>query len=349
MDTDIRPNENFPSVTNLISENNDFFICPKCEGHLKLNEANGIECIKCNQRFNTENGIPLLFWPTEQDSGKRDVTDIVKSFYEKTPFPNYNDLDSVSSLRAKAEKSVFARLLDEQIPYDAKILEVGCGTGQLSNYLSIAGQRTMFGADMCLNSLKLGNDFRQKNSLNKGVFHQMNLFRPVFKPGSFDFVISNGVLLTTNDPYAAFRSISRLVKKDGYIIIGLYNTFGRLITDLRRIIFRITGDRFLFLDPRFREALNDARKKAWLYDQYKHPHETKQTFGEVLKWFDESGVEFICSIPKCKAFDSFSPNEELFKKHQQGTMFDCFIVQLGMIFTGSYEGGFFTMIGRKKS
>ena len=51
----------------------------------------------------------------------------------------------------------------------------------------------------------------------------MNLFRPVFKAETFDVVICSGVLHHTSDPLTGFQSISKLVKKGGYIIIGLYN------------------------------------------------------------------------------------------------------------------------------
>ncbi len=46
----------------------------------------------------------------------------------------------------KARDGLFARLLNEQIPYDARVVEVGCGTGQLTNFLSIA-HRSVLGVD----------------------------------------------------------------------------------------------------------------------------------------------------------------------------------------------------------
>jgi len=48
----------------------------------------------------------------------------------KTSFPNYDDLDSVGSLIEKARRGVFAKLLDDQIPFGAHVIECGCGTGQ---------------------------------------------------------------------------------------------------------------------------------------------------------------------------------------------------------------------------
>lgn len=337
------------AVPSLMIQYKDIFICPACSRGLNVSSDHCmIECPRCNISFKCENGIPLLFCPNEWGP-KTDVTEDVKSFYEKTPFPNYEDVDSKWRLREKAEKGIFARLLDEQIPQGAMVLEVGCGTGQMSNFLGIKGGRTVFGTDVCLNSLKLGQEFKEQNSIDGVAFLQMNLFRPMFKPESFHLVICNGVLHHTSDPFLGFKSILKLVLKGGFIIIGLYNTFGRIPTDIIRFIFRLSGDRFKFLDSRLRdESLEHVKRHTWFMDQYKHPHESKHTIGEVLDWFGQSGVEFINSIPKAKAFEPFSPEEKLFKANQKGTSLDHLFVQLGMLLKGGSEGGFFIMIGRKR-
>lgn len=323
------------------------FICPLCGDLLKIS-AEALNCASCGRRWLIENEIPHLFWKDEWQNKPTDVTESVKAFYEKTPFPNYDDLDSTASLRQKAEKGIFARLLDEQIPYNAKILEVGCGTGQLSNFLASTWGRTVVGIDLCFNSLKLAQDFKKKNSINNVTFAQMNLFKPAFQKESFDFVISNGVLHHTSNPYLGFQSISKLVKRGGFIIIGLYNKYGRLQTDLRRFVFKLSGNRFKFIDPHLREDISGGKKTAWFMDQYKNPHESKHTIGEVLKWFRETGFEFMNSIPKSIATETFSKNEELFITHAAGGNIDHFLAQAKLIFSGGKEGGFFIMIGKKR-
>ena len=275
------------------------------------------------------------------------IRDLIKSFYEETPFPNYEELESTADLMEKAQQGVFARLLNEQTPFNIRVLEAGCGTGQLSNFLATAA-REVFGTDMCLNSLKLAQEFKKRNDLHRAGFYQMNLFRPIFRPESFHLVISNGVLHHTSDPFGGFKSIGRLVKKGGYIIVGLYHKHGRIITDLRRGVFTITKDRFKFLDPRLRADIGDAKKNAWFKDQYKNPHESKHTVGEVLAWFERSGFEFVNAIPKLTIFSPFSEQEPLFKNQEQGTFIDHLLVKSKLVFTGSKEGGFFIMIGRKK-
>jgi len=336
------------AVPSLLAQHVNILICPSCGGSLGIhNDHLKIECSNCEYSFQFENGIPLLFWPNEWDS-KIDVTEVVKSFYETTPFPGYEDIDSSSSLRQKAEQGVFARLLDEQIPHGWMILEAGCGTGQLSNFLGTTWGRTVFATDVCLNSLKLGQGFRGKNQIDNVAFIQMNLFRPVFKPASFDLVICNGVLHHTSDPFLGFQTISRLVKRGGFVIVGLYNKYGRIPTDIRRAVFRLSGNRFRFLDSRLREEnISEVRKHTWFMDQYKNPHESEHTIAEMLNWFDRSGIEFINGIPKPVAFEAFSPEEKLFSANPKGTRLDHFLVQLGMLLNGGKEGGFFTMIGRK--
>jgi SAM-dependent methyltransferase len=327
-------------------EHIDIFACPACLASLAITE-NLIRCSGCHRIFKTEDGIPLLYWPSDSNQDEN-VTNIVKQFYEENPFPNYEETESIVDLRQKAAKGVFTRLLDEQIPFNIRALEIGCGTGQLSNFLSIP-QRFVFGTDICLNSLKLANRFRIKNDLQRAGFYQMNLFKPIFKEGSFPLVICNGVLHHTNYPFGGFRSISKLVRKYGYLIVGLYNKFGRINTDIRRTIFNISGDRFKFLDPQLRKPrLGNLKKNTWFMDQYKHPHESKQTVDQVLGWFEKCGFDFINSLPKFQAFKAFSENEKLFGKKPKGNIFDHLILQSQMFFSGSPEGGLFIMIGKKK-
>jgi SAM-dependent methyltransferase len=178
----------------------------------------------------------------------------------------------------------------------------------------------------------------------------MNLFRPAFHPESFDLVICNGVLHHTSDPLLGFESILGLVKQGGYVIIGLYNRYARLPTDFKRLLFKITAGRFKFIDHRMRDMrISQTRKQAWFMDQYRHPHESSHTFGEVLGWFRKNAVEFLNSVPKARAGDSFTSQESLFDSNPEGSWFDHLAVQSGMLLSGGAEGGFFLMIGGVRS
>jgi carbamoyltransferase len=319
--------------------------CPSCGGEL-VARGDAAECAACRHTFTSEDGIWRLFWPHERTEG--DVTDAVKQFYEEHPFPNYDDHDSLRSIISKSRRGVYARLLGEQIPYNARVLEVGCGTGQLTNFLGV-GCRTVVGTDLCMNSLRLADKFRREHGLDRVRFVQMNLFRPALRQEQYDVVLCNGVLHHTSDPRGGFRSIARLVRPGGHIVIGLYNKYGRLLLDSRRVIFRLTGGRFQWIDPYLRTTrMSEGKRDAWFADQYLHPHESKHTMGEVLDWFDESGFDFVNAVPKTRARDRFSTEERLFEPAERGTAVDHALAQAKLFFTGSREGGFYIMIARKR-
>ena len=300
------------------------------------------------RRYPVVDGIPSLFAPNEWPQGRSDVTDMVKSFYEETPFPNYDDLDARESLRTKANRGVFARLLDEQIPRPAMVLEAGCGTGQLSNFLGMNWGRTVIGADLCLNSLRLAKSFRDRCSIANVQFVQMNLFRPPFPDETFDLVVSNGVLHHTSDPEGGFHSIARKLKPGGYVIIGLYNWLGRLPTLWRRAAIETFGEGWAKLDPRLRGSrLNSGRWAAWYMDQYRHPHESRHSMSEVERWFELSGIETLMSIPPAGG-DEFSPDTKLFARRARRSGIDYFVSELDMLLRGGTDGGLYMMIGRKK-
>jgi hypothetical protein len=67
----------------------------------------------------------------------------------------------------------------------------------------------------------------------------------------------------------------------------------------------------------------------------------------VLGWFDECGLEFVRGIPAVTPSDTGLERGNLFEQTEKGTPLDHFLVQSREIITGSREGGFFIMIGRK--
>ncbi|MFZ2301204.1 MAG: methyltransferase domain-containing protein [Gallionella sp.] len=330
-------------------------VCPATGETLTLSQ-DGLLVSTSGRQYPIIDEIPLLF--VEEDGstpaattkllgadGK--VTHAVQDFYEEAPFPNYNSFDDIASFVKRADAGIFARLLRQQIPINSNVLEVGCGTAQLSNYLAATTPTRVYAADMTLASLRLGHDFAKRNGIEGVRFIQTNLFVPPVKPQSMDIVISNGVLHHTYDTKKAFMSISRLVKPGGYIIIGLYNHIGRLRTDIRRVLVKMFGERVLFLDPHLRNNLSPEKRRAWINDQYYHPQEREHSISELMQWFDEAGFSFVSSIPKI--IGDFSNDEPLFEPQNPGTPSDRIAAEIGMLFSSlGGEGGLYICIGRRK-
>ena len=145
------------------------------------------------------------------------------------------------------------------------------------------------------------------------------------------------------------RALVPLLKPGGHFVIGLYNRSGRLMTDARRLLFRLTGGRAKSIDPMLRKhGLSEGKRSAWFADQYRHPHESKHTTGEVLRWLDENGLDFVRGIPALRLSDDGLAGEGLFEAQPRGGSLDHFSSEISQIFApGQKEGGFFVIIGKR--
>ena len=278
------------------------------------------------------------------------TTKEVTGFYDVEPFPNYSNADSKLSIVEKGDSNQFSKKLKDFIGYNKSFIEVGAGTCQLSNYLAIGTNNQIFSLDPTLESIRLGKSFAIKNSISNVSFVRADIFDDVFLPESIDVVWCSGVLHHTKNPRKGFEIISKYVKKNGTIIIGLYNRYGRLRTYIRGFLYKIFGKKFLrIFDPVLRKMDSSDEKKinSWIRDQYIHPVESTHSFDEVLSWFKENNIDFINSYPSCEI--SAENNSDHFKKRSAGKAYERIIQQVSMIFSPlGGEGGLFIFVGRKK-
>jgi SAM-dependent methyltransferase len=304
-----------------------------CRGALSV----GWRCAGCGVQFDAPDGIPNL----RLDGDTR--TDCVRRFYDDAPFPGYPPRDDVCAFRARAERSRFVQLLDRAIPSDARIADVGCGTGQLPLYLARA-DRVVIAADLSRNALKLGRAAACRYGIDQVQFVETDLHQPALARETFDVVYSSGVLHHTPDPRAAFAQVARLARAGGIIVVGLYNAFGRLPLRLRRAVTRLTRFRVIPFDPIWQQRQSEpARARAWLRDQYRHPEEHSHTVGEVKRWFQENGVEFLRTFPSTALDDE----GDLFSPSVDDWTIENWIAQLEWMWTLGGEGGLFFTIGRR--
>jgi SAM-dependent methyltransferase len=272
-------------------------------------------------------------------------TELVRAFYDASPFPNYPPGDSLARLRSRAERSRFARLLDRSIPGDAAIAEIGCGTGQMSLYLARADRRIV-ALDLSREALRLGAAAARRYGTTSVKFVEADIARLPLKPAAFDVVYSSGVLHHTPDPAAAFAHIVGAARPGGLIVVGLYNRLARLPLRLRRAIGRLSGFRWVPGDPVLRDrAAEPARREAWLRDQYRHPEEHRHSVAEVRRWFAANDVDYLRTYPSTLFGDE---PEDLFEPAGDEWPLETWLSQLGWMRSLGPEGGLFVAVGRRR-
>jgi len=318
-----------------VSDVRDLVACPACRGALSAEWG----CLACGARFDAPDGIPNL----RLNGDPR--TEMVRQFYDRAPFPGYPARDSLSAFRARGDGSHFAPLLDRAIPANARIADIGCGTGQMSLYLARA-DRVIIAADLSRAALALGAAAARRYAVDGVQFVEADLHRPALKRGVFDVVYSSGVLHHTANPRAAFGAVAQLARPGGIVVVGVYNTFARLPLRIRRKVARMTRFRVVPFDPVLRDRRQEpARRDAWLRDQYQHPQEHCHTVAEIKDWLSENSVEYVRTFPSTVLEEE---SGDLFAHAVDDWVVERWIAQLGWMWTLGGEGGLFFMIGRRR-
>jgi SAM-dependent methyltransferase len=315
--------------------------CPRCGGGLEY-FRDILECKWCGSEYTSDGGIPRLFFPHDIFYGPCDVTHQVKEFYDAHPFPLYADPGSRETLCDEASAAPLARLLEEHLPANALILDAGCGTGHLTNFLALRKERHAIGGDLSLRSLRLAKNCKDRCAIQNAAFVQMNLFRPPFRAGAFDVVIANNVLHHTSDPLRGFRALAALLKPEGLFVLSLYNPFGRLGNRLRKTFHRLSGNSLAFL------RWQSEQRRGRFTQRYLQPWESRHFLGEVVRdWFGAHEFEFLYSSPAIGS-QAFSGGEGFHFPRWPGDRTMRLKTEFGMLWRGLLDDGLFVMIGRNK-
>ena len=310
----------------------DLLACPRCRGPLR-----GLRCDACPAQYDAPGGIAAL----RLDGDAR--TEQVRRFYAAAPFPGYGARDTYATLRARASRSAFARNLDAAIPDDASVLEMGCGTGQLSLFLA-NGERRVVGADLTRPSLELAQVAADRFGVQGVRFVETDLRAPGLRREGFDVVVCNGVLHHTPDPRASFAALSRMLRPGGVIVVGLYNSVARLPLRARRVVARLSNYRWIPGDPVLRDRSSEpARREAWIRDQYRHVEEHRHTLGEVRGWFRDAGLTWLRAYPSTLLDGE---GDELFAQEDDWA-FERMVAQVRWMRSLGPEGGLFAAVGAK--
>jgi SAM-dependent methyltransferase/uncharacterized protein YbaR (Trm112 family) len=138
----------------------------------------------------------------------------------------------------------------ERFPQDAfegaLVLDAGCGTGRHTFYMARSGAREVVSMDFSQAIEVAAYNNRENPNTH---FVQADIYHPPFRPRTFDFLYSLGVLHHLPDPEKGFRTLLPLLREDGFLNIYLYwNLEGeprwrRLalsgVTQLRRLTTRL--------------------------------------------------------------------------------------------------------------
>jgi len=130
---------------------------------------------------------------------------------------NYNGLNIFGRKLKKEEYKVLKNILNHiKLPKEAKIIELGCGSGSMLSFFRKLGYKNSIGVDIFESSLKL---CKKLHNFQKGKdIFLMDASKINFQDESFDMVFSGGMIEHYKNPDNIVRNHCRISKSRVLIV-----------------------------------------------------------------------------------------------------------------------------------
>lgn len=215
----------------------------------------------------------------------------IKDFYNLNPFPGvYNVKDFTE--QQKHKDNAYINFILDSCKDKTTVLDIGCGTGYISNFLASANKQLKITAIDFSVGVQTGKEMakRLKNKNIKWI--QADFLNHDFKQ-KFDLVLCQGVLHHMPEYKLALSKMKNLIKKNGVLLLGIYNKWVK---------------RFQKILP-----LQFFKSKVLKIDQMKCPFEVAFDRNEISAMADD--MQITSSYPRTL---KYFPNVHLLWKANSG-------------------------------
>lgn len=152
----------------------------------------------------------------------------VRQFYDLNPFPGPYVLSGLKN----AINNKYVRVIDKYTDHGQNILDIGCGTGFITNALAMRYRSNFTGIDFS-NGIDIAKQIADDYAITNVEFIKENFF--VFNAQKkYDAIIAQSFLTHVPEWQTAIEKIKLLLSPDGVIIISIYNTVGKTVQQLLR-------------------------------------------------------------------------------------------------------------------
>lgn len=183
-------------------------VCPECQGEL-AHQGSTLVCQQCAQTYPIVDDIPRML----PNNPHQIASQVVEGFARQWQrYHQWRELYIKQFLGwiGPVQPDFFRGKL---------ILDAGCGKGRHLRAASEFGAELVIGMDLGESVDVAWQANRERGNV---ACVQGDLFKPPFRPGTFDYAFSIGVLHHTPDPARAFASVLGLVKPGGHISSWVY-------------------------------------------------------------------------------------------------------------------------------
>lgn len=162
------------------------------------------------------------------------IEDQVKEFYGKLRFPGTYTMNELEYFDLY-EGNRFLKPYIDSARVSTKVLDIGCGTGFITNLLARKFSHLEIDAlDFC-DSIDLAKSFSKAYGLKNVKWYKENFF-DFTSHKSYDLIISNGVIHHMPEYELAIEKIRNYKAQN--LVLGIYNKYGKLFKKLTPVNYR---------------------------------------------------------------------------------------------------------------
>lgn len=155
------------------------------------------------------------------------ITQKIKEFYSKINFPGCYTIEDLRFYEEQGIHNVYLREINNYLNDDIEVLDVGCGTGLVSNLFAMKYNSNFTSIDFS-DSIDYAKDFADKNEI-KNVTWVKDDFLNFSTDKKFDVIVCCGVLHHIPEHERALTKMKSMLKEDGILILAVYNRYGKIL------------------------------------------------------------------------------------------------------------------------
>jgi malonyl-CoA O-methyltransferase len=162
------------------------------------------------------------------------LSDSIREFYDRNNFPGAYTAQQIAQYNIDANR--YIKIIDQFMTHNVSVLDVGCGTGFITNLMARRFNSKFTGVDFST-AAKYASQFATQNQIDNAEFIQCDFFE--FDTGTrYDVIVAQSFLTHVPDQQLAINKLQQLLAPGGIILLGVYNCYGKFLKNWKRIDYK---------------------------------------------------------------------------------------------------------------
>jgi ubiquinone/menaquinone biosynthesis C-methylase UbiE len=149
----------------------------------------------------------------------------IQEFYNQHHFPGYYTIQSITKFDVTTNR--YVNTINGQLSNGQRVLDVGCGTGLLTNLFAAKYKKSQFTGLDFSTAVDYAKDFAKRHDIKNVKYIKKDFFE--FENNEkYDVIIAQSFLTHVPNWPEAVKKLKSLLTQNGVILLGVYHPAGKL-------------------------------------------------------------------------------------------------------------------------